>query len=1359
MCSQYISGLLQRASVGLGPRDADSETAAASQEQASLGRKINRQYQQSLRRLKRKVPSIHGIPPATSMGLDALKAHVAYMNREIIGSVDYQVTIDGNKQASKKTGSGKWKQKTPEEIARIIESSPGQSMVSIARNLRPKVSERYVIDLFFASSSMICNTQAAAMARAASVAVFAVLQVVFDETKFRLLLGGKKWTASRRANDRSVFACHGRFLYAEPDLEPREEEIVMNPVILQNNTARHMWQGFEHQLPPAALDIWQGRRTSDVLEMAALCPGSDHHAANEMLIAKLVQDSPDWLLVLPGFCRQHDTGNCLQPVVTNLNVARPSFCIAKRLRSDLFLDKFKVGLREAIRRHFKWVKASEHPGFAPREEDMQYARKVLELAYYRRDLHTSEDSEDTSDGASACREQLRRSKGERVLRHLVGNWKEKEVVFWDKADSDRAECHSEGDAIDCVMELLEDIGFHTLGDPAENKWLSVFPVICALTTMMSCHQVFLSALRFSCSVAEGEDDGLSAPSEGEALGAISKDSWAKRERRRQVKALVWSEDKSSKFCCLLFCLVASGVMRLHYTFFKHCQRSPFGATKSYLFKLCSEFSPVRAIVADLWRLLSPDGDWGILADMYGPFSTWPSQWQALAHNSVLLLIGQLNDRLVKPFGNPPYDWLVPLADPDSSPATKETFAKKIVDADEDKLHPALRKIRRKVAGDWVLLTQQWWQQFLFHATNKICLSSAFIECLFATYKHWLPKSGRSISASLLGAKHVLSVQRGASKRKCELLVGGASSLAKRSKPSRPAWVLKNGEAGKRSSRHEYVAEKIRTRPLGMPQGESFELACASFMAAPLEEKKLAQARAKVANVRTLALKKDALAGVNSMPDAQSSNWNISRGSKYLLHPEDIKDKLISRLRGLGQESQRWTSLPQSQVLGASTDFPSSVLYETCIPPSFWDMTPEDKEIANAVATDLCTLIAFRGVKCAPAASFVLKDESTNTCLLIQVCSVWKAPRFRAEFVCCKMGEAVWSDHPLVVPCIASLQAETRSVMEFTRDCAQHGVGPFLFQRAMVSPTKGGVRLDSLGDILNLDEVRAANAAKAKGNRALKLLKNTLLPWHMQPRRMIRAMSSVPSARASVPSASAAGKPGEDVEDPEPKDDIFAVHCAWEELSQPESEEEDMPCSDELVQETKRLGPSIGGIQRGGSSSSTCPPLAIDPTLDGPAADVEGDDVSIVGLGARLLKIVHEFGRKKVLKNIYESEFPIGENGKYGHIKANLDLKQFNAHCACISAGAPQDHRTPKCAECRINRKGNKVPIGLLVAWLWQAEFFTNRPDHRDAWMIISWQERQDARTWLASQPHLKRLIDLEIEWGGGDGVTELPNVG
>jgi hypothetical protein len=195
------------------------------------------------------------------------------------------------------------------------------------------------------------------------------------------------------------------------------------------------------------------------------------------------------------------------------------------------------------------VKASEHPGFAPREEDMQYARKVLELAYYRRDLHTSEDSEDTSDVASACREKLRRVRGE-----------EKEVVFWDNADSDRAECHSEGDAIDCVMELLEDIGFHTLSDPAENKWLSVFPVICALTTMMCCHQVFLSALRFSCSVAEGEDDGLSAPSEGEALGAISKDSWAKRERRRQVKALVWSEDKSSKFCCLLFCLVASRVM-------------------------------------------------------------------------------------------------------------------------------------------------------------------------------------------------------------------------------------------------------------------------------------------------------------------------------------------------------------------------------------------------------------------------------------------------------------------------------------------------------------------------------------------------------------------------------------------------------------------------------------------------------------------------------------------------------------------------------------------------------------------------------------------------------------------------------
>ena len=275
----------------------------------------------------------------------AMQAQVQYTNREHAGSADYHLNLAGNRQASKGVGTGKWKQRTEEEVIRIVFSEPYHSVTSVAKSMRPRASERYVTDLVFACSRIILLLQSSAMAAQLATAVYVVFQFVFDEASFRVLLGGAN---QRRANDRSVLASHGRLLWAAGDLKVEEEEVVMPPSNIERNTASHMWTAFEQMMP---LDCWKlinSESFPPTARVIALCPGSDHHSANEMLLAKIANDAASNVIVLEVFCRQHDTGNCLAPVQQKLNILNPCFCIAKRLRSDKFEHRFVAGIRRAL---------------------------------------------------------------------------------------------------------------------------------------------------------------------------------------------------------------------------------------------------------------------------------------------------------------------------------------------------------------------------------------------------------------------------------------------------------------------------------------------------------------------------------------------------------------------------------------------------------------------------------------------------------------------------------------------------------------------------------------------------------------------------------------------------------------------------------------------------------------------------------------------------------------------------------------------------------------------------------------------------------------------------------------------------
>ena len=135
----------------------------------------------------------------------------------------------------------------------------------------------------------------------------------------------------------------------------------------------------------------------------------------------------------------------MELAVQRLGIIGPAYCLAKRMRSDKFYSRFLTGLKSDLKAKLVWIKASEQPEWRPKMTDVDSAREILELSYFRRDVRGEASGDDAIHGAGGdveakvCR---RRRLGELFLEEFPGDWTSPDVVFWDRATTDRQECNS-----------------------------------------------------------------------------------------------------------------------------------------------------------------------------------------------------------------------------------------------------------------------------------------------------------------------------------------------------------------------------------------------------------------------------------------------------------------------------------------------------------------------------------------------------------------------------------------------------------------------------------------------------------------------------------------------------------------------------------------------------------------------------------------------------------------------------------------------------------------------------------------------------------------------------------------------------
>jgi hypothetical protein len=915
-----------------------------------------------------------------------------------------------------------------------------------------------------------------------------------------------------------------------------------------------------------------------------------------------------------------------------------------------------------------------------------------------------------------------------------------------------------------------------------------WPLVCDLVMMRSFHNVFMEALQYGAGIVTLDDaEELSEISETELLlpSTIS-GAYRKEENRRNKKALRWLQDPRSLFCLMVFLHVAVNVMELHWSLFKYAQSAPYGRNKSYIFKLCDprQSRPVE-IMAKLAKLLLKPDEWRVMTTRFGPYVSWPSEYKQVTRECVVMLYCQVWRRLVHVFEQSPW-WLVPLADPDVAEDRKRELADRLFAEPDASLDASALKIRLK-AGSASSLLLPFWQSFLFHAFNLVVVSTAYVECLFASYRQWIIGIPKPMSVVVLQAKHITSSFKRSHVDMMDRSRDHAIE-AKRCKLSRPPWIVKIGEGGRQTSRHAFFAEKISARSEADTVKDVFKSASVEWNDVDAPRRRKYKGIAKTANAWTKKNKIMALASKNATDFHEPSPWNAARGqSGYPLDPDIVKNAIHARngvKSGAASFSQCGYRILESE------EFPSSVKHAVILTPYMVALDEDKRANANSIILALSVILTKRGTKCKHMIPIAITDQSSHRTVIVQCASRKKISPFNAEFLYFTPSDAdcLWWD---ALP-DAPFRLEDRGVLDMypisdpllrcydesklACEIANTSVGPWSYRMLQVeydaSDSMKCFDIVAVGEYLDIEAERIKTHDLAAALRAFRLFKTSQRPWQ-DARRSSRAKS----ARHHADANKAAGVPK--IVDIFAKDKILDSND--EDESSAESDGRTTLAFKRYREATdrstmrERIGKPL--IPREATDEENAseedmppdldPPVPVDPPVPGdppvPADDppVPADDPAPVDPPRRNIHIHDDDEPLSVLSRPpmpvpmpaavaapMPAAAPHQRLDEYlieniGMIKIDRKRGLLNAHCFCL--GPPRhakDHRTAKTPECRLNRNATKAPLGLHIAWLRIGHCFDSRKEHLDSLGIITRDEREEARQWLQSQSG--RLADLLV---------------
>ena len=400
--------------------------------------------------------------------------------------------------------------------------------------------------------------------------------------------------------------------------------------------------------------------------------------------------------MIRGKCRNHGVGLCLEPLSTYLDILCPAFCTIKRLHQGSFHNKFLRMLHHVINCKLVYLTPELDPWYRINPEHRRHAEAVLELTYYKRDMHRCY-ADDEERAALTAEDARRRALGNRLLEILPGDWRSKTIVFWAREEYATV---SREEAVNMVYHAFLEINSHIIPVPALNKWLSVLPSVADLARGCCIHSLTAETMLCVAGKSPLAADHDSDPEfQEDAAVGIPRDQnahWRQVNQKRQNKSIDFISDPFTTSRLVLWLLIATKALWLHYVLFRDAKagrpaaREPAEpdaarAEASATFNLCNPHrSKARQVLRDLSAMLFSQApghrsQWDILYNIHG--NDWPLAFLRQARVALLLVQGNVWRRLIKEFDSWPWR-LVPAVDPREPMESRRAIAQSWLDQNE-----------------------------------------------------------------------------------------------------------------------------------------------------------------------------------------------------------------------------------------------------------------------------------------------------------------------------------------------------------------------------------------------------------------------------------------------------------------------------------------------------------------------------------------------------------------------------------------------------------------------------------------------------------------------------------------------------
>ena len=469
---------------------------------------------------------------------------------------------------------------------------------------------------------------------------------------------------------------------------------------------------------------------------------------------------PEDPLILTHTCLHHALSLVQAPVCAKvLDVSTPCFCIAKQFGHGKSYEKISDAVYAWLEHFLDWKRQEDFPDFVPDAQDVEYARDVVELMYLRR---ANRKRKSRSSKSRVPRHKDRKQEyAERLVDASPGNWRSRIPLYWC-----RGCCKTRSDAVNLMYFLIMFVFFGTtISEPADNKWVSVLPVVQDVGAMLC----FYNMYGYVENVVNAKASGGQKKVESVLPADLVHIDFDKQRSTYNRRAARFVQGTYAQAKCMLSVILLTLIAELHFHLFKHCsQRAARGVDETIHVEphpIFDYVDPGRSPAVKVFRALSALflvtidessstwSTWRPFVRLAGFPQDWPDDLHFMIRASLLLLLGGVWQHFIKRWQRWPWKFCS-MFDPRLSLAARHTAMDEFCAMSRCCLDPACsRKMHWRFRSREALENLQ---EFMLAFLNSVPLTTAVIECFFGEMRLWLSRSTKPYSSATLNAKAVCS---------------------------------------------------------------------------------------------------------------------------------------------------------------------------------------------------------------------------------------------------------------------------------------------------------------------------------------------------------------------------------------------------------------------------------------------------------------------------------------------------------------------------------------------------------------------------------------------------------------------------